>query len=74
MGRKVVVSTRDCHIYKLFLMAQVFGKLEKTLMVVIPPRNNDIRILECLLGSDEGSHLSIRSSVSSDSVGAEVSE
>ena len=37
---KIVFSARDCHVNKLFLMAQIFGKLEKTLMVVLPPKND----------------------------------
>ena len=53
-------------------MAQAFGKLEKTLVVVLPPiktRNNGAR-----WSSGGESYLSIRSSVSSDSVVAGVCE
>ena len=43
VGGKVVLSTRDCHVNKLFLMAQIFGKLEKALVVVLPPKINHFR-------------------------------
>ena len=45
MGGEVVVATRDRHIDKLFLMAQVFGKLEKTLMMVLPPQHEIVRVI-----------------------------
>ena len=45
MCGKVVFSTRDCHVNKLFLMAQVFSKLEKTLVVVLPPEKNRVNLM-----------------------------
>ena len=37
VGGEVVFPAGDCHVYELFLMAQIFSKLEKTLVVVFPP-------------------------------------
>ena len=36
MGGEVVIAAGDRHVDKLFLMAQVFGKLEKTFVMVFP--------------------------------------
>ena len=54
-------------------MAQIFSKLEKALVMVFPPAND----IYCTLPKFKQSgvaYLSIRSSVSSDSVGAGVSD
>ena len=71
MGGEVVFPTRYRHIDKLFLMAQVFSKLEKTFMMVVPTRKQNIMITSIQMTNP---HRSMRSSVSSDSIGAGVSE
>lgn len=38
VGGEVVFSAGYGHVNKLFLMAQVFSKLEKTFMMVVPAR------------------------------------
>ena len=39
VSRKVVFSTADCYIDKLFSMAQVLGKLEKALVMILPSKH-----------------------------------
>ena len=46
VSREVVFSARYGHIYKLFLMAQIFSKLEKALVMVFPPANIVLQKLE----------------------------
>ena len=75
MGGEVVFPARYRHVDKLFLMAQVFSKLEKTFMMVVPTKKETEHSLSSSVSQKINNvpYRSMRSSESSDSMGAGVS-